>query len=661
MNIKEEKTYFSHVHKPIRIRNVEIKNRVVRSAHNTYFGVGTMSDDLIAYHEARARGGVGLTVIEIMSVHPTSPQVLPGWDPALGDGYRKLVDTIRPHGMKLFQQLWHGGHNGLPFGTPLWSASDIASPLLSVVPIPMTKAMIDEVVASYAQTARHCEEWGLEGVEIHCAHGYLPGQFLSPALNRREDDYGGSFENRARFALEVATAVRAAVSDDFVVGVRVSPDIPTVTSPGDILKMVQMLEARDLIDFVSVSAGSYFDFGKMIGGMHEPVGYELPTSTPITRHVKSVTMVAGRFRTLDDADLVIREGDADMVVMTRATIADPDLVNKSLAGEGTRVRPCIGCNQGCLGGLWQAQRRMGCVVNPAVGFERSIGDEHLVPATTRKKVLVIGGGVTGMEAARVAALRGHQVILAEAGSDLGGTANIAAKAPTRHGIHDIAVWQEQEIYMLGVDVRLSTYVELDDVLAMGVDAVIIATGAQPRMDGIQLSHPSEPIAGFDRPNVISSHDLFMGKHPDLGKTALVIDDVGHYEAIGAAEELVNRGLSVTYVTRHSAFGAKMEPAFMTEQALRRLCKGSFSFMTHSRVIAIEDGTAVVGPSYLPVGGPRQSVPADTVVFVSLNRPDYGLYHQLVERGIEVKLVGDAQAPRFLDAAIREGYMAGADV
>jgi 2,4-dienoyl-CoA reductase-like NADH-dependent reductase (Old Yellow Enzyme family) len=652
---------FTHVHKQIRINNVEIKNRIVRSAHGTNCGNGRISDDLIAYHEARARGDVGLTIIELIAVHPTSIQWLPGWDPTFGDGYRKMVDVIRPHGMKLFQQIWHGGANGLPLGTPLWSASDIASPVIGVVPIPMTKNMIDEVVDSYAKTARRCQEWGIDGVEIHCAHGYLPAQFLSPATNRREDDYGGSFENRVRFILEVVTAVRHAVKGDYPVGVRVAPDlVERSLAPDDLLRAVRILEDRNLIDFVDVSVGNYLTFDKMIGGMHEQVGYELPTSIPISRHVKSAAMLSGRFRTLDDADLVIRSGDADMVVMTRATIADPALVNKSLVGAATRVRPCIGCNQGCVS-AFMLTRRMGCVVNPAVGFEQTIGDDFLTRAVPPKKILVIGGGVAGMEASRVAALRGHRVTLAEAYANLGGTLNIASMAPTRHGLKDIAIWQENEVYAAGVDVRLNTYMDLENVLAENPDAVIIATGAAPRKDGIQLSHLTDPIKGIDRSNVISTNDLFTGQHGPLGKTALVIDDVGHYKAIAAAEELLSRGLSVSFITRHTAFAPNVEWALMVEPALRRMSKGKFNWLTRMRAIAIGDGFATIGPTYLAVGDSQTTVPADTLVFVSLNRPNQDLYHALTARGMPVSHIGDAQSPRFLDAAIREGYLAGAAV
>jgi 2,4-dienoyl-CoA reductase-like NADH-dependent reductase (Old Yellow Enzyme family) len=652
----------THVDKPIRIAGAEIRNRVVRTAHPTNIGGGKMSDDLIAYHEARARGGVGLTIVEIMAVHPTSVAGLNSFDPTIGDGYRKLVDTIRPYGMRLFQQLWHAGHNAHPLdGSPPWSASDVASPVVGVVPIAMTKAMIGEIVAAYADAARKCEGWGLDGVEIHCAHGYLIQQFLSTNANKRDDEYGGTFENRARFMLEVVQAVRDAVPKTFAVGVRVAPDMTAGgIGPEDNARAVKLLEDRYLIDFVNISLGNYHSFPKMIGGMHEPAGYELPTSTVISRQVRSPTIVTGRFRTLEEADQVIRAGDADLVGMTRATIADPELVNKTLAGHAIEVRPCIACNQGCVGQLLAPPYRMGCAVNPATGFERQFGDHTLKRVEKPKTVFVVGGGPAGMEAARVAAIRGHRVVLAEAERALGGAIKLASRAPTRHGLADITTWLEQEIFRLGVEVRLSTYVDAEDVLAERPDVVIVATGSLPRMDGVQLSNPGEPIDGIERAGVLSSNDVFGAMERNFGSTAAVIDDVGHYEAIAVAEFLVARGLAVTFVSRQVAFGPRVESALMTEPALQRLSRGHFSTMLRARAIAIDAKGVVVGPTYLARGANETvHVPADTVVLVSLNRPNRDLYDSLVAQGTDVRIVGDANSPRFLPAAIREGHLAGA--
>lgn len=659
---------YTHVHTPFSIGKVALKNRIVRSAHGTNLGEGTMNDRLIAYHEARARGGTALSILEITGVHMSCAGLLNMFDPALEEGMAKLVNACKPHGMKLFVQLWHGGiqgTNAIPGDGIPWSAWDIPSHKMNRVPRIMTKTMIDEVIAGFADAAHRLEQWGLDGVEVHAAHSYLPHQFLSPAWNRRTDDYGGSFENRLRFLRETMAACQAATSDNFAVGVRVSPDYQQGSlGPDDISRAVDALEQAKLIDFVDVSAGNYTTDYKMIGGMHEPVGYEMATSAPITTRTRLPTIVTGRFRTLDDADLVIREGQADLVVITRGTIADPDLVNKYLDGRGTQVRPCIGCNQGCVGGIMAAVTGpggvMGCTVNPATGFEDEIGDDKITPAPTPKKVLVIGGGVGGMEAARVAALRGHKVTLCEAGPDLGGMANIAAKLPTRHAIHDIIIWQQERIYELGVEVRLSTYMDADDITAEGADTVIIATGATPRMDGIQASNPGEPALGVDQPHVVSSLDLLTGGRNEPGRHALVVDDVGHYEGLGVAEELIRRGCEVTFVTRHTAIGHQLDGMFMTAPTLGRMPHDRLHLHARYRLTSIEQDTATIEPIYDATydNSARMTVQADTVVLITHNRPNRDLYEQLAEAGAPVQIVGDARNPRTMQEAIAEGYRAG---
>lgn len=656
---------YTHVDKPITIGKVQLKNRIVRPAHATNHGKGYVNDDLIAYHERRAKGGVALSILEIGSIHYTTPFALNLFDPAIGDGYRKLVDTIKPYGMKLFQQLWHAGHNMFPMdGSPPWSASDLPGRFGNVAPIPMTKGMIDEIIGAYADSARRCEEYGLDGLDVQCGHGYLIAQFLNPITNNREDEYGGSFENRARFMIEVMEAVRGAVSPETAVGIRISPDLlKGGLGPEEYLRATKMLTDRGLIDYASLSFGNYHMFPFITSGMDAPAGYELPTAVPVTHHVDVPTIVVGRFRTLEEADQVIRQGDADMVGIVRALIADPELVSKSLSGNPELVRPCIGCNQGCAAGAL-VTGHMECTVNAAVGRERVMGEHLLAPVETPKTVLVIGGGPSGMEAARIAATRGHKVILAEANSKLGGMVEAAKRAPSRHTIGDITDWLEREIYRLGVDVRLSTYVDASDVAEYGADEIIVATGSLPRMDGIQVSHPQAPIEGFDRRNVISSYDLFMESSVPAGETAVVIDDAGHYEGLACSEELIRRGFKVTLITQLPGIAPQLHMGGITEPALNRMHQaGDFRYHIRTRAIAISDTGVKVGPEsfWYESGAGEFEIPADVVVFVSTNRCNRDVYDALREQGSNVRVVGDANSPRYLQVAIREGHIAGAAV
>jgi NADPH-dependent 2,4-dienoyl-CoA reductase/sulfur reductase-like enzyme len=394
--------------------------------------------------------------------------------------------------------------------------------------------------------------------------------------------------------------------------------------------------------------------------MHEPAGYELPTSTPITRAINVPSIVTGRFRTLEEADQAIRAGEASMVSFVRALIADPDMVAKTAAGHPEQVRPCIACNQGCLGRVLEPPYRMGCAINPGAGFELSIGDDHLVPAPLPRRVLVVGGGPAGMEAARVAALRGHRVTLAEASPNLGGALLAAARAPTRQGLKDFTIWLEAEIYRLGVEVRLSTYMDTSDIAAGDWDAVIIATGSTPRLDGVQNSNPGEPIRGMDQPHVISSNELMLS--PRASRTAVVIDDAGHYEALAAAEFLAAQGAEVHFVTRHISVAPRVETAQMVEPALARLSKTRFTAHTRARALSISRDSVTISPTYLPsTTNQTVTLAADTVVFVSLNHGNREVYNDLAGKIPDLRIAGDANAARHLPAAVRDGHLAGAGV
>jgi pyruvate/2-oxoglutarate dehydrogenase complex dihydrolipoamide dehydrogenase (E3) component len=400
----------------------------------------------------------------------------------------------------------------------------------------------------------------------------------------------------------------------------------------------------------------------MIGGMNEPAGYQLATSTPLSRQTRLPALVTGRFRTLEEIDQVIRAGDADMVGLARAMIADPHLVTKSLAGQADRVRPCIACNQACT-----ANQVFGlaieCAVNPGAGHELECGDHMLEPAPEPAKILVIGGGPAGLEAARVSALRGHKVILADANPSLGGSARTASKVPGRHNFGDIVTWLEEEVYRLGVEVRLSTYLDVADVLEIAADRVIVATGSMERMDGVQISHPGEPIRNVTRKGVLSSTELFMATPGELGRTAVVIDDVGHFEGLGCAEFLINKGLNVTYVTPRRDFGSAVWPTLMVDPFLQRMADKPFDFLTRTRAIAIEeDDVVLVGPSYLSDATSRTTrIPADTVVLVSQNRQNREIFDALSGAGLPIYVVGDAESPRFLETAVREGHRVGMKV
>jgi 2,4-dienoyl-CoA reductase-like NADH-dependent reductase (Old Yellow Enzyme family)/thioredoxin reductase len=646
---------------PIRINGVEIPNRICRTGHGTSFTIGShITDDLIAYHVARAKAGVGLIYLDLASVHPSSFNFnLHSFNDDIIEGYTRFSRAIHACGAKVFHQIWHGGaHWPAADGGPPWSSSPLAAPFTGIVPIEMSRAQIQEVTEAFARAAWRAEQGGIDGVEVHAGHGYLLHQFLSPLTNRRDDDYGGSLENRARFLVEVLRAVRAAVSPSFPVGIRISDqNAPGGLSIEDCANVVRQLEAAELIDFVNASQGSYYSIPSMLPSLSEPTGSMLPTSAPIAAAASRIPrIVCGRFTTLDDAERVLREGTADMVGIVRALIADPDLVSKTRAGRAEQVRPCIGCNQGCVGGILGMTHRMGCVVNPAVGFEKTLSEELIGRTESPQKVLVVGGGPAGMEAARTAALRGHRVTLCEASAELGGALLVARRAPKLHGLFDIAEWLERELYRLGVTVRTGTYMDVDDVLREASDVVIVATGSVARTDGVLIAVPGEPVAGVEHDHVISATDLLTESSRPLSGSALIFDDLGHYEAIACAEYLLDHGVAVTFVTRCAGFAPSVDMAVRADPALERLyAKGSFELVTRAHLVAIEKTHCIVRPIQ---GRAQRRIPADVVVLVAGKLPLNDLAKALDGRVPRMCLVGDALSPRDLQAAIREGHMAG---
>jgi 2,4-dienoyl-CoA reductase-like NADH-dependent reductase (Old Yellow Enzyme family)/thioredoxin reductase len=652
---------FERILSPIRIGGVEMPNRIVRTAHATSFSREYINDDLIAYHLERAKGGAGLSIIEGASVHHSSTFALSVRDDGAIVPMRRLVKAIASTGMKLFQQLWHGGYTdpsangGLP-----WAASALPGRYAVAPPIPMTTDQIGELIDAYGKAAVRVEEAGMQGAEILAGNGYLFSQFFSPVLNRRTDEYGGSFENRIRFLLEALRAIRAATSSAFALGIRIGDSSDQrILSAEDANSIALRAQAEGLVDFVNITHGDYYFHVDRYAGMDQPVGYQLPVSEVIAKGISVPRIIVGRYATLDDAEHALKTGAADLANIVRGMIADPMLVVKAREGRGSEVRPCIGCNQGCIGGVFSG--RMGCAVNPAVGSEATLSDDTIVKTANPRKVLVVGGGVAGMEAARVALLQGHRVTLVEATSDLGGLLNYARQMPKLHAIGDIAIWLENEIYRLGADVRLSTYMDADDVLGEQPDVVIVATGSQPAdaREFTQTADPATKVRIAPDARVLTSLDLIRGARKEYGETALVFDDVGHYEAIGCCEMLINHGVNVTYVTRHLMFAPAMEATGRTQAALRRFHEtGNFRIVTQAELVAVDKGRAEIKPLF---GARTEEIPADTVVVVSYRQSQNEIWQDLRTRVAQLHIVGDALSARDIQPAIREAHLAARSI
>jgi 2,4-dienoyl-CoA reductase-like NADH-dependent reductase (Old Yellow Enzyme family) len=627
----------------------------VRTAHGVKLPWSDDGGRQIAYHVARARGGAAMAIIGIGGVHPSNPTVLPTHEDRVIPGLRAIAQAVQGHGMRLVQQIWHGGAvkpNAL--GGPPWSCSAVPNATTGDVPLPMTKAMIDEMVEHFALAAGRVRTAGADGVEIHGANGYLITQFLSRASNFREDEYGGSFENRLRFVREILDAVRAVVGKDFTVGLRLSSHefVEEGLTPEESAQIAVALQ--DKVDYLNVSTGGYFRPDFISAPMDMPMGYQLDYSAVVTGAVSVPTIVTGRIMTMDMANHVVGSGISDMVSMVRGLIADPEIVNKSREDRTEQIRPCIGTLL-CVGSTLQGS--FACAVNPSAGHELerpALGGADTAAAVPRR-VLVAGGGPAGMECARTAALRGHEVILYELRKELGGQVNLAAKAPYKADFGAIVRWQADELARLGVKVVLGHAVDPDVVADVDPDVLVVATGSEPRGDGVQLARPATPLPGMGLRHVYSSWDLFgAGRTPQTGQRALVYDDTGEYEPLAVADELVARGVKVTYLTGFDSFGERIFGKNNTlAQVLRRLVEGGVELVTRSCLLEIRAGEVLAR-----VGDAERTFPADSVFFVGINAPSRDLLDYLDDFHGEVHTVGDAAGFHTLVRATHDGDALG---
>jgi len=646
---------YDNLFEPIDVGGVRIPNRIVRAAH----GTGLYGEQLIAYHEARAKGGVGMSTLEASGVHPSAPIGVRLTSDKCIAFYEAISSRMAPYGMKLFQQLYHAGA-GYPeaLGMPEhWSASPLPNPLTGVVALEMTKTMIDDVVSSFAAAARRCRDGGLSGVDIHASSGYLIHEFLSPATNHRTDEYGGPLENRLRFLREIIEAIRAEVGKEaFAVGVRLPNEdyIPGGLTATDNARIARTVDP--LVDYVSLHMGAYWRFHKLIGPMDDPLGLEMEANAVITPRITKPTIVAGRIMTLDHASHIVASGAADMVSMVRALIADPELVNKARRREENRIRPCLSCNMGCVGEL-MSKAVMSCVVNVAAGKETVVPCEPGDTSPAPKKILVVGGGPAGLEFARTAALRGHKVELHEATKRLGGQVAMAATAPHREDLGAITSWLAEQVERLQVEVHLNSLVDAERVSKAGPDEVVIATGTTPRVDGYQVSTPATAIEGFDQPHVYTSWDLFgRGRPVPVRSPAVVFDDTGSFEAVSVAELLLERGAGVTMVSRLESIGQNLPfPPVTVGAARERLFSGDFDFIGGHYLRGITTTDVHAGVLFTDRD---RTIPARTVVLVTHNRPNLELAHVLAAKGVHVHLIGDVRGRNSLMSAIHGAAMLG---
>src|SRR6185436_20064818 len=428
---------------PIRVGHLTLKNRIFSSGHAEAMAQdGRPTERLQRYHEAKARGGCALTIFGgSSSVHPSSPAAawkqIANHDDAIIPAYRALAEAVHRHDCRVFTQLTHLGRRAQSYpeaGGVLLAPSQIPERVHREVPHALEAEKIAELVRAFGDAARRCRDGGLDGIEISMAHNHLIDQFWSPLFNERLDDYGGSLENRMRFAVEVLSEIRRRVGGDFVVGARISGDEFTRGGlrAADMAEIAQRLAVSGLIDFLSIIGGGAHTYelqAAAVPNMSYATGVYVPLAAAI-KQASPQTPIFHASRIVDPvhADRTVGAGHVDVVGMTRALIADPDLPRKAREGRLDDIRTCVGANEGCIDRIYQG-KAVSCVQNPATGREAELGD--LRATSTPKTVVVVGGGVAGLEAARMAALRGHRVVLLEKSAELGGQVLLAARAPAR--------------------------------------------------------------------------------------------------------------------------------------------------------------------------------------------------------------------------------------
>ncbi|MGY0490022.1 oxidoreductase [Streptomyces sp. WG-D5] len=554
---------------PFQLKHLTLRNRVVSTSHEPAYGEdGLPKDRYRAYHLEKARGGVGLTMIGGSAVvSPDSP-------PAFGNlllyrdeivpWLRRLTDDVHAAGAAVMCQVTHLGRrtsNCTGDWLPVVAASPLREPAHRAFPKAAEEWDLDRIVADYAAAAARCREGGLDGIEVQ-SYGHFFDSFLSPATNHRDDAYGGDLEHRMTFPRRVIRAIREAVGPDFVVGIRMAldEDLPGGLTLAEGLVAAERFGA-DGIDFVSAIRGtidSDATLSRTIPSMGTPLGPFLDFTGEIRRRLDLPVMHAARIADPATARHALREGLLDLVGMTRAQIADPHLVAKIRSGAEDRIRPCVGASY-CLDAIYDSGDSK-CVHNPATGRELQI--PHTIPASTgpRRSAVVVGGGPAGLEAARVLAERGHDVVLFEANDQPGGQIRLAAQNPRRQDLLGIVDWRVAECKHLGVDLRCGAYAEPADVLAAHPDLVLVATGGLP--DRSFLTEGAHLV--YDTWDVLSG-----SLKPRRGSTVLVYDDHGGHPAMDAAELLVTHGSDLAgleYVTPERTLapdvGSMNSPAYL---------------------------------------------------------------------------------------------------
>lgn len=649
-------TAFPHLFQPLHIRGATLRNRIMSTGHETAMADATgISEQMIAYHRARAAGGAGLIVVEVASIHPTATFVrnsIKLYSDEVIPGYRRLAEAVHAEGATLFAQLFHPGREILESvdgSAPVsWAPSAVPNERFHVMPAPMPLRLVREVIAGFGDGARRAQVAGVDGVEVLCSMGYLLAQFLNPSVNIRDDEYGGSFDKRLRIVREIIADIRAKVGEDMVVGIRICGDemSPGGLTPADALAICEALDDETGLDYFNVIAGTSDTLG---GSVHivPPMAVDNDYMAPFAATVKARTskhvFVGGRINQPQAADGIVASGQADVCGMTRALICDPQMPAKAAAGRSDDIRACIGCNQACIG-HFHAGYPISCIQHPETGREREYGE--LKPATTPRRVLVAGGGPAGMKAAAVAAARGHHVTLCEAGERLGGQVLLAQLLPGRTEFGGLVTNLERELELAGVTVLRRTPVDAALVERESPDVVIDATGAGPRrphIEGAQTAH------------VVDAWQV-LREEVNVGASVAIADWRCDWVGVGLAERLARAGCHVRLYCNGYMPGQSIQQ-YVRDSWLGTLHKLGVEWIPMTRLYGADEDSVYF--QHTMNGEAVVAEGIDTLVLAMGHEADRSLADSLQRWRGDVHSIGDALSPRTAEEAVLEGLKIGA--
>ncbi len=657
---------FPRLFSTINLRGHTMRNRIVFGAHTTNMAEqGLPGERHLAYYRERAMGGAAMLVIEPMPVHPAAVLTRGNFRNSTDEvipHFRKITEAVHAEGALILQQLYHVGQHGdadnsyhanwSPSGRPSYHDSDGSHSML--------ETEIEETIEGFVQAARRCRDAGFDGVEVWAAYHGMVDQFWTPWSNLRTDRWGGSLGNRTRFSREIITRIRKLCGEDFIVGIAVNdePDFEVALQRESIAEIIAAHDKDHLLDYVTCGTGSYFDFYKLIPTFIYPERLGADLAEVLKGAVSHALVIAeSHIRTPENAEAVLSAEQADLVSIVRGQIADPHLANKAREGRSEDIRTCLSCNQMC----WGRRGRdywISCLVNPSAGREFEWGGDRFVKTTKPKLVLVVGGGPAGLEAARVSAERGHKVTLVEAGERLGGQFRLAGMQPRRGQIIDLLDWYARQLSQLGVEVRLNTFHDADEIKEFSADVTVLATGSFPTDTGFQKAIPHvEKLPGIELGSVYSAEDV-MARRARPGKRVILLDEGGNWKGCGTAWKLAEDGHEVILVTPDPLVGKELQRIAADYPLRQRLAKLGVRFILESAITRWSREGADV---FCFLDGNTQFIEADSLVFATPNIAEDSLTLELQDSGLEVLNIGDSAGPRQAPFVIYEGRRTGLNI